>query len=59
MDPQLFKQGETVSEYLESLQDSKARFLQHLEESTFDEAQPVQLARLAEQLNVLVIAEEW
>jgi len=48
LDPEFFRQGETISEFLESLKDSRAKFLQHLEEST-----------LPDRLNVLVIGEEW
>jgi len=59
LDPEFFRQGETISEFLESLKDSRAKFLQHLEESTFNESQQAKLARLPDRLNVLVIGEEW
>ena len=59
MDPELFRQGETISEFLESLKDSRAMFLQHLEESTLNKTQQATLARLPDQLNILVIGEEW
>ena len=59
MDPELFRQGETISEFLESLKDSRAMFLQHLEELTLNKTQQATLARLPDQLNILVIGEEW
>jgi hypothetical protein len=59
MDAELFQQGETITEFLESLKDSRAKFLQHLEESTLNKTQQARLARLPDPLNVLVIGEEW
>jgi len=40
------------------MKDSKAKFLQHLEESTFNELQQAKLARLPDQLNSLMIGHE-
>ena len=59
MDKKLFEQGETIQEYLGSLTNSKEKFNDLLDNCQLTEAQSEKFASMPDDINVMVIAEEW
>ena len=59
MDKKLFEQGETIQEYLGSLTTSKEKFNDLLDNCQLTEDQSEKFASMPDNINVMVIAEEW
>ncbi len=59
MDQSFFDQGETPQAFLESMQQVRPKFEQHLAESRLSADQTQALGQLPKDLNVMAIAEEW
>jgi len=56
MDENLFNQGETIEQFIDDMQNNRDAFELLLSESRIDQ---VTLGRLPDDLNVMVIAEDW
>jgi hypothetical protein len=59
MDKELFNKGETVEEFLASLDEMADVYKQHVAEVVLDEGQIARLDKMPADMRVLVIAEPW
>ncbi len=59
MDKELFYQGDTIEEFLQSLNELADKYKQHIAEVDLDGDHTAHLENLSDHLKVMVIAEPW